>query len=79
MLERKAGGFEYLTALIDDAGDEKLSLPDLLRSRVIEDYGKENLISKILQPAEANGQVAVRWRQRRRAGGRGGCRGESAG
>jgi len=41
MLERKAGGFEYLTALIDDAGDETLSLPDLLRSRVIEDYGRE--------------------------------------
>ena len=41
MLERKAGGFEYLTALIDDAGDETLFLPDRLRSRVIEDDGRE--------------------------------------
>jgi hypothetical protein len=41
MLEKKEGGFEYLTALIDDHGNDQVSLPDLLRSRVIQEYGME--------------------------------------
>jgi len=40
---------------------------------------KENLISKILQPDEANGQGVVRWWRRRRADGREAYRDETAG
>lgn len=41
MLEKKNGEFEYLTALIDDHGNDQVSLPDLLRSRVMQEYGME--------------------------------------
>ena len=41
MLEKKDGKFEYLTALIDDQGNDQVSLPDLLRSRVMQEYGME--------------------------------------
>lgn len=41
MLEKKDGQFEYLTALIDDDGNDRVSLPDLLRSRIIQEYGME--------------------------------------
>ena len=37
------------------------------------------LISKMLQPGEATGQIVVRWSRRRRAVGQAGCRRESAG
>lgn len=32
--------FEYLTALMDDRGNEIISLPDLLKSRLVRDYGQ---------------------------------------
>ena len=34
--------FEYLTALIDGRGNEIISLPDLLKSRLVRDYGQES-------------------------------------
>ena len=34
--------FEYLTALIDRQGNEIISLPDLLKSRLVRDYGQES-------------------------------------
>ena len=41
ILEKKAGGFEYLTAPINDRGHEAIPLPALVKSRVIQEYGKE--------------------------------------
>ena len=34
--------FEYLTALIDGQGHEIISLPDVLKSRLVRDYGQES-------------------------------------
>ncbi len=72
----------YRLVFAADSAGEWIAHAGKYTFRYSDDFGlerKTNLISKILQPAEANGQVAVRWRQGRRAGGRGGCRGESAG
>ena len=49
------------------------------RKKIESGMAKSFLISKILQPAEANGQGVVRWSRRRRAGGWEACRDESAG
>jgi hypothetical protein len=41
MLEKKEGKFDDLTALIDDHGNDPVSWPDLLISRVMQEYGME--------------------------------------
>jgi hypothetical protein len=41
ILEKKDGGFEYITAPINDRGHEAIPLPALVKSRVIQEYGKE--------------------------------------
>ena len=58
MLEKQDGQFDYLTALIDDRGNELISLPDLLRSRIIEEYGMESEPLPIV--AITNGAKVIR-------------------
>jgi hypothetical protein len=41
MLQSKDQGFEYIVAPINKQGKETVSLPDILKSRVIEEYGSE--------------------------------------
>jgi hypothetical protein len=41
LLEKESGGFDYLTAPITDRGEAAVPLPDLLKSRVVQEYGEE--------------------------------------
>ena len=41
MLQKKNQEFEYIAAPVDEAGQEIVSLPDVLKSRVIKEYGSE--------------------------------------
>ncbi len=38
-LEKADGGFQYITALIDEKGQEIVSLQEVVRAKVIEEYG----------------------------------------
>jgi hypothetical protein len=42
MLEKKNKEFEYIVAPINDQGQETVSLPDVLKSRVLKEYGEES-------------------------------------
>lgn len=42
MLQKKNKEFEYITAPINDQGQETVSLPDVLKSRVLQEYGEES-------------------------------------
>ena len=42
MLEKKQGGFEYITAMIDDQGNEQVPLPEMIKSRVLQEYKEES-------------------------------------
>ena len=42
MLQKKNQGFEFIVAPVDEKGQETVSLPDMLRSRVIQEYGSES-------------------------------------
>jgi hypothetical protein len=39
LLEKKAGDFEYITSAIDNEGEELLPLSDIVKSKVIKEYG----------------------------------------
>jgi len=41
LLEKKAGDFEYITSVIDKKGNELLPLSDIVKSKVIEEYGND--------------------------------------
>jgi len=41
LLEKKKGGFEYITGVIDPEGKERLPLADIVKSNVIQEYGDE--------------------------------------
>ena len=41
MLQKKNQEFEFIVAPIDEKGQETVSLPDILKSRVIQEYGSE--------------------------------------
>lgn len=41
MLEKKDGGFEYITNGIDDNGDEIIALDEVVKSKIIKEYGEE--------------------------------------
>lgn len=41
MLQKKNKEFEYITAPITDQGQEIVSLPDVLKSRILQEYGEE--------------------------------------
>jgi hypothetical protein len=41
LLEKKKGGFEYITGVIDPEGKELLPLADIVKSKVIQEYGDE--------------------------------------
>jgi hypothetical protein len=41
LLEKKKGGFEYITGVIDPEGKEPLPLADIVKSKVIQEYGDE--------------------------------------
>ena len=41
MLQKKNQEFEYIAAPVDETGQEIFSLPDVLKSRVIKEYGSE--------------------------------------
>ena len=41
VLEKKQGGFAYLTGVIDEAGNEPVPLAALVKSKVIQEYGDE--------------------------------------
>jgi hypothetical protein len=42
MLQKKNKEFEYMMAPINDQGQEIISLPDVLKNRVLQEYGKES-------------------------------------
>jgi len=42
MLQKKNQEFEYMAAPVDEKGQEIVSLPDVLKSRVIKEYGSES-------------------------------------
>ncbi|MCK7580914.1 MAG: hypothetical protein MZV65_38390 [Chromatiales bacterium] len=42
MLQKKNQEFEFIVAPVDEKGQETVSLPDMLRSRVIQEYGSES-------------------------------------
>lgn len=41
LLEKKEGGFEYMTSIFDEHGEDVVTLPEVLKNRVIQEYGKE--------------------------------------
>jgi len=41
LLETKAGDFEYITSAIDKKGEELLPLSDIIKSKVIQEYGND--------------------------------------
>jgi hypothetical protein len=41
LLEKEAGGFEYITSAIDEDGEELLPLSNIVKSKVIQEYGKD--------------------------------------
>jgi len=41
MVEKKEGGFEYITEVIDEEGQELIPLEDVVRSKIIKEYGEE--------------------------------------
>lgn len=41
LLEKKAGDFEYITSAIDKKGEEFLPLSDIVKSKVIQEYGND--------------------------------------
>jgi hypothetical protein len=41
LLEKKAGDFEYITSAIDNEGEELLPLSDIVKSKVIKEYGDD--------------------------------------
>jgi len=41
LLEKKAGDFEYITSAIDNEGEELLPLSDIVKSKVIKEYGND--------------------------------------
>ena len=41
LLEKKAGGFEYITSVIDKNGEELLPISDIVKSKVIQEYGND--------------------------------------
>jgi hypothetical protein len=40
LLEKKQGGFEYITGAIDPEGNEPLPVADLVKSKIIQEYGE---------------------------------------
>jgi len=42
MLEKKDKDFDYMVAPINEQGQEIVSLPEVLKSRVIKEYGAES-------------------------------------
>ena len=42
MLQKKNQEFEFIVAPVDEKGHETVSFPDMLRSRVIQEYGSES-------------------------------------
>jgi hypothetical protein len=40
-IEKKAGDFEYITSAIDNKGEELLPLSDIVKSKVIKEYGED--------------------------------------
>lgn len=40
LLEKKQGGFEYITGVIDPEGNEPLPVADLVKSKIIQEYGE---------------------------------------
>ena len=40
LLEKQQGGFEYITGVIDPAGNEPLPVADIIKSKVIQEYGE---------------------------------------
>jgi len=41
LLEKKAGNFEYITSAIDNEGEELLPLSDIVKSKIIQEYGND--------------------------------------
>jgi hypothetical protein len=41
-LEKRQGGFEYITAMIDDQGNEQVPLPEMIKSQVLQEYREES-------------------------------------
>lgn len=41
LLEKKAGDFEYITSAIDNEGEELLPISDIVKSKVIKEYGND--------------------------------------
>ncbi len=41
MLEKKEGGFEYITGVIDEEGEELLPLEEVAKSKIIEEHGEK--------------------------------------
>ena len=41
LLEKKEGDFEYITSAIDKKGEERLPLSDIIKSKVIKEYGND--------------------------------------
>lgn len=42
LLEKEAGGFEYITSAIDNEGEELLPLSDIVKSKIIQEYGNNS-------------------------------------
>ena len=41
MLEKKEGGFDYITGAIDEEGEELLPLEEVVKSKIIEEHGEK--------------------------------------
>jgi hypothetical protein len=60
LLEKKKGGFEYITGVIDPEGKEPLPLADIVKSKVIQEYGDERKPLNIV--ASTDGAKDIRGR-----------------
>jgi hypothetical protein len=58
LLETKAGDFEYITSAIDKKGEELLPLSDIVKSKVIKEYGND--VQPIKMVAISDGAKDIR-------------------
>lgn len=57
-LEKANGGFQYITALIDEKGQELISLPEVVKAKIIEEYADKTEPLNIV--AITDGAKAIR-------------------
>ncbi|RMF29397.1 MAG: hypothetical protein D6752_06080, partial [Candidatus Nitrosothermus koennekii] len=60
MLQKKGGGFEYTTGVIDKEGEELVPLEEVVKSKFIEEYGEEKKALNVVAITDGAKDIRVR-------------------